>query len=218
VRTLSRDEARRVYDRIGAFQDSQGFYEDRATDLIVRPGQFASARHVFEFGCGTGRFAARLLSDHLPPDASYRAVDLSPTMVGLAECRLAPFASRAKVVLTDGAPPALEPSEAYDRFVSTYVLDLLSEQDIAALLQEAHRILRPSGLLCVSSLSTGSGLASRLVAQLWSVVHRLSPSLVGGCRPLDVAGFLASRRWRVRHQVRVAPFAVSSEVVVAERL
>ena len=33
---LSRDEARRVYDRIGAWQDSQAFYEDRAIGLLLR--------------------------------------------------------------------------------------------------------------------------------------------------------------------------------------
>jgi ubiquinone/menaquinone biosynthesis C-methylase UbiE len=218
MRTLSREEARRVYDRIGSFQDSQAFYEDRATDLIIRHGQFATARRVFEFGCGTGRYAHRLLSAHLPPDATYRAVDLSPTMISLAQDRLAPFGSRVEVVLTDGTPPVQEPSGSYDRFISTFVLDLLSEEDIAAVLREAHRMLGPGGLLCLSSLSTGSDLASRLVARLWSGVHRLSPSLVGGCRPLDLAGRLSSAEWKVRHHARVAPFALPSEVVVAERL
>ena len=33
-RTLSRQEVRKLYDRIGSRQDSQAFYEDRATDLI----------------------------------------------------------------------------------------------------------------------------------------------------------------------------------------
>ena len=63
---LTHDEARRVYDRIGAGQDSQAFYEDRATRLLIRHGAFERARSVLEFGCGTGRFAARLLARHLP--------------------------------------------------------------------------------------------------------------------------------------------------------
>lgn len=218
MKTLSRDEARRVYDRIGAFQDSQAFYEDRATDLIIHHGDFSTAQQVFEFGCGTGRFALRLLSEHLPDSATYRAVDLSPTMVKLAEERLAPFSSRAQVVLTDGAPPVEEASGSCDRFVSTYVLDLLAEEEIATVLGEAHRMLKPGGLLCLSSLTTGSGVASRLVAHLWSGVHWLSPSLVGGCRPIDVADSLPASEWRIRHQARVAPFAIPSEVVVAERL
>ncbi len=217
MKTLSREEARRVYDRIGKLQDSQAFYEDPAIDLLIRHGEFASANDVFEFGCGTGRLALRLLSEHLPPGATYRAVDLSPTMVSLAKERLAPFGSLVEVNLTDGGPPVEEASESCDRFVCTYVLDLLSEVETAAVLREAHRILVPGGLLCLSSLSTGSGLASRVVAALWSGVYRVRPSLVGGCRPLDLVDSIASSEWKLRYDGRVAPFGVCSEVVIAEQ-
>ena len=154
---LSREQARRVYDRIGARQDTQAFYEDRATGILIRHAAFGSAQRVLEFGCGTGRFALQLLSRHLPAEARYRGLDLSPTMVRLAETRLAPFAARAEVVLTEGAPPASEPAASRDRFVSNFVLDLLSEDDIAAVVREAHRILVPGGLLCLTSLSLGAG-------------------------------------------------------------
>ncbi len=218
MRILSREEARRVYNRVGAHQDSQAFYEDHATNLIIRHGEFATAQHVFEFGCGTGRFALRLLSEHLGPDATYRAVDISPTMVGLARGRLAPFAPRAEVVLTEGGPPEQEPSGLYDRFVSTFVFDLLSEEDIAAVIREAHRILQPGALLCLTSLSPGSGLVPRLVARLWSGLHRLNARLVLGCRPLELLSRLSSSEWKVRHHLEIAPFALPSEVVIAERL
>lgn len=217
LKTLSREEARRVYDRIGRRQDSQAFYEDRAADLIVQHGRFAAARRVFEFGCGTGRLALRLLSDHLPASARYHAVDLSPTMVGLAEERLAPFADRSRVSLTDGGPPVDERSEYYDRFVSTYVLDLLCGEDITAVLREAHRILEPGGLVCLSSLSTGSGVTSRAVARIWSAIHRRNPAIVGGCRPLELVSRLSSSRWKLVYHGRIAPFAIPSEVLVAER-
>jgi ubiquinone/menaquinone biosynthesis C-methylase UbiE len=216
VRTLSRDEARRVYDWIGAKQDTQAFYEDRATDQLLRHAQFDTAQRVFEFGCGTGRFALRLLSEHLPPTASYRGVDLSPTMVRLASRRLEPFAARASVTLTEGEPPVAEAPASCDRFVSNFVLDLLAEEDIRAVLREAHRILEPAGLLCLASLSQGSGAVSRIVGGIWSRVHAFRPSLVGGCRPLDLLGFLPASDWRIRHHARLAPFGLPSEAIVAE--
>ncbi len=215
--TLSHDQARRVYDRIGARQDTQAFYEDRATRILVSHGEFGTARRVLEFGCGTGRFAFRLLSQHLPQDARYRALDLSPTMVRLARERLAPFGQRAEVALTDGSPPTAEPADSCDRFVSNFVLDLLSEEDIAAVVREAHRILEPAGLLCLSSLSTGTGSFSRLVSRLWVRVQGLRPALVGGCRPLELLAWVTPPRWKLRHHARLAPFGVASEVVVAER-
>ncbi len=217
-RTLSRDEARRVYDRIGARQDSLAFYDDRSVDEFVAHADFAAARRVFEFGCGTGRLAARLLSEELPPSASYRGVDLSPTMIRLAQARLAAFAPRAEVALTDGEAPVREPARAYDRFVSSYVFDLLSEDDIAAVVREAHRMLEPGGLLCLAGLSRGTSSASRVVAGIWSRVHALRPALVGGCRPIDLVPFLSRSHWAVRHHAHLTPFALASEALVAERV
>lgn len=217
MKTLSREEARQVYDRIGRLQDSQAFYEDPATDILVHHGRFADAHRVYEFGCGTGRLAGRLLAECLPEGAHYRAVDVSPKMVALARERLQRFGPRAQVTLSDGSLPADEPDGCCDRFVSTYVLDLLSEADIGELLRHAHRMLEPGGLLCLASLTTGAGAVSRVVAAVWSALHRLRPSLVGGCRPLDLAPALDDRHFRLVHHERVAPFAIPSEVIVAER-
>ncbi len=215
--TLSHQEARRVYDRIGSRQDSQGFYEDRATGLVLAHGEFSSAESVFEFGCGTGRFARRLIEQHLSETARYRGVDISPKMVRLARSRLASHAPRAEVVLTEGGPPVDEPAGAYDRFVSNYVFDLLSHEDIRAVLREAHRILRPGGLLCLSGLTSGIGFTSRIVARLVGRIQSLRPALVGGCRPVDLLPFLPASEWRVQHHSKVAAFGVPSEVVVARR-
>ena len=212
---LSPRQLRVVYDRVGARQDRQGWYEDPATDLLVRHGGFAAARSVVEVGCGTGRLAARLLAEELPPDATYRALDLSPVMVGLARQRLAPFGDRATVTLTDGAPPDGPPA---DRFVTAYVLDALSDADARAMLRAAHRLLRPGGLVCVASLTDGAGPASRAVAAGWRAVYRVRPVWLGGCRPVRVRPLLDGGRWRVRSQARVAPWGVPSEVVVAEAL
>src|SRR5260370_853167 len=146
---LSRSQARAFYDRFGTKQDSQAFYEDPAIDELLRHADFESAEVVCEVGCGTGRVAGRLLGEKLPPTARYLGWDLSPTMVGLARQRLAPFGERARVELTEGMPSLPLPSNSVDRFLSTYVFDLLPYDEIEAGLAEAHRVLRTGGKLCL---------------------------------------------------------------------
>lgn len=215
--TLSHEETRRFYDRLGARLDSQSFYEDIALTRLVDAAGFGTAEAVFEFGCGTGRLAEDLFQNHLGEEATYRAHELSPKMVALARERLEPFGERARVILTTGRVPENEPSETYDRFVSTYVLDLLSESQIRDLLFEAWRMLWPGGLLCVASLCAGCTPTSRLVMNQWGRIAAHRPGLVGGCRPIDLLDFLDAEPWSVLHSEKVSRFGVASEILIAER-
>ena len=216
-RTLSHDEARRFYDAFGARQDTQAFYEDPPNRDLAAHCELESARRVLELGCGTGRFAAGLLESELPADATYHAIDQSETMVSLARQRLAPYASRVTVTCSDGTLKLPTESGSGDRFLSTYVLDLLSRDDIAELLREAHRVLAPAGLAGVTSLTFGRDPLGRVVSGLWGVVHRLSPRRVGGCRPLDLVPFFAGPQWRIEHEATHRIRGLTSQVVVARR-
>ena len=59
--TLTPSEARTFYDKFGEKQDTQGFYENPALEDLIVHADFQHAQKVFEFGCGTGKFAERLL-------------------------------------------------------------------------------------------------------------------------------------------------------------
>lgn len=215
MRTLSHEEARAFYDRLGARQDTQGFYEGPATAALVENGSFGEARSVLEFGCGTGRLAERLLSGVLPADCRYRALDISATMVRLARKRLADYEERATVERTSGSMAIAASESSFDRFIACYVLDLLCERDIRNLLDEVHRTLEPGGLLCTVCLTNGSTVPARIVGCLWHALFRLSPKLVGGCRALRIEDFLDRSRWAVRYREIVTRFGISSEVLVA---
>ncbi len=216
-RTLGRAEARAFYDSFGPRQDRQAFYEDAALERLLAEGGFEAAHSVAELGCGTGRFAETLLARILPADAVYLGVDLSPRMVELARLRLVRFGERARVELTDGDPRLPLTDGAADRLVTNYVLDLLPLAEIDAVLAEAHRVLSPGGRLSTTGLTEGTTPLSRLVSGLWRTVQRLSPRLVGGCRPVRVADRLDPAVWRPLHASTVVAWGVPSEVLVAQR-
>jgi ubiquinone/menaquinone biosynthesis C-methylase UbiE len=213
---LSPVDVKRFYDQFGSRQDGQGFYENLALDDLLAYGDFADARAIVEFGCGTGRLGARLLERAV--SATYSGFDVSTTMVELARNRLSAFGDRARVdQLEIGAVALPLGDECADRVVSTYVLDLLPDADIEAFFGEAHRLLQPGGLLCLVSLTTGSTPIPHLVASLWSLVFRLRPGIVGGCRPIRLTSYRAIDAWDHLHHGTVTSWAVSSEVFVARR-
>ena len=212
---LTRSQAQAFYDRFGRKQDAQAFYEDRALDDLVAHAAFGQAERVFELGCGTGRFALRLLAKHLSPSASYHGIDLSRTMIEIAGQRIVSYAERAKAVQSDGSMRFLLPDHSVDRVVSTYVLDLLPETDIRQAISEAHRVLVPGGKLCLVSLAEGVTFASRIVCALWSAAFRLHAPLVGGCRPIRLDSFFDPQSWSLDYRRVVNQFGVPSEVLIA---
>ena len=215
---LDAASARAVYDRIGRLQDSQRIYEQAPVDQLEHLADLADSDSLFELGCGTGRLAADLLTRTLPATATYHGVDVSPKMVELATRRLAPWRSRARVTLLE--PPAVElpaGDASADRFVATYVFDLLCATDADALLAEAARILVPGGRLALVSLTMGTTTASRMVTSAWATVARRWPRLVGGCRPIELRDLLTAPTWSLEHRRVVVRFGVPSEVVVARR-
>lgn len=218
IRFFSHRDAARFYNWLGADQDTQAFYDSAALHDLVAHLDLAKCRSVIEFGAGTGRLAAELLSAHLPSDATYVCYDASTTMVRLAKNRLRPFGERARVVQTDGTLRIDAAGGPFDRFISTYVLDLLSEDDVGAVLAEARRVLRPDGLLGLVSLTDGPSGLSRLVSTTWGGLHRLSPWLVGGCRPIALRTLLRNAHWRIEYANVIVAYGVPSEVAVAQAI
>ncbi len=218
ARFLSHGQAERFYDRFGAKLDTQSFYELPALRDLAKHLDLKTCRAVVEFGCGTGRFAAELLETSLPSQATYLGVDVSRIMVALTSRRLARYGRRAEVRKSDGAPKIDSPDGAFDRFICSYVLDLLPDDEIGTMLREAHRVLAPGGLVGLVSMTNGPTVTSRLVSTLWSKLHRISPWLVGGCRPVEIICFVASSEWKIDHRNIVTPFGVPSEIVVARKL
>ena len=217
ARFITHEQARRFYDRIGRGQDARPVSERRALDALAAHGDFAGATAAIEFGCGTGRFAARLLREALPSGATYLGLDVSPRMVQLASAAVAPWAGRARVELTDGSVHFPVPDASCDRIVSTYVLDLLSPADAASFVAEARRVLQPAGLLALASLATGRTAPARLVTRLWQAVWNLNPALLGGCRPLQLRTLLDPADWEPLAGSTVSDWFLSSDVLVARR-
>ncbi len=212
--TLTAEEVRRYYDRFGKKLDSQSFYENPALDALIGPAAFEEARSVFEFGCGTGRFALRLLREQLPASARYHGCDLSPVMVSIASDNLAAYSDRTEVYRSDGEIRIPVQDNSMDRVVSSYVLDLLSDEGIREFLNESYRVLEPGGRLCLTSLTCGTTIVSRIVSSLWMAVFHTCPSAVGGCRPILFDRYIDHDRWNTSHRSVVTPWGIPSEVIV----
>ena len=218
TRLLSHDQAARFYDTLGAGLDTQAFYEEVALRELVAHLNMKDCRVILEFGCGTGRLASKLFETVLSRQTRYVGLDISHTMVTLAKARLERWRGSAVVRQSDGDPRIEAADGSLDRFICTYVLDLLADDDIRAVLGEAHRVLTPDGLLGIAGLTNGYTPWSRLVSATWRGLHTISPWLVGGCRPIVIERYLTEPAWVIEYVSVISRFGVPSEIVVAKPL
>ncbi len=215
---LSLEEVKSYYDNFGRKQDSQSFYEDPATNLLIEHGSFEEAHSVFEFGVGTGRFAEKVLSDHAPSDCTYRGIDISETMIGVSKERLQRFERQVSIELSNGETGLSEHDSHYDRFISNYVLDLMTREAAQAVIGEAHRVLKPGGLLCVVSLTHGRTIPAKIVSGIWSALFAVNARLVGGCRPIELHTVITAANWNTEFSTTKTSFGLTSEIVIARKL
>jgi ubiquinone/menaquinone biosynthesis C-methylase UbiE len=93
------------------------------------------------------------------------------------------------------------------------MLDLLSLEDIQAVLAEFWRVLRPGGRLAVATMAQGS----RPLAALWNWLYRRRPALLGGCRALHAAPLLTEAGFEGVTSERIVQLGFGSEVVAARK-
>lgn len=244
--TLTRSQARDVYNAFAvrghkqAGKDADSGYGGPAVKSLLRMAQFENAKAVLEYGCGQGKLAELVLKQH--SHLKWRGLDQSPEMVQRFRQRCCSEGggtdadnnsnrinnsndnNRVSVdLLEDGDPSRVDSvvPHSWDRFVSTYCLDLLSEDDLYAVLDLAEVALRPdSGKLLLAGITWGYKLSisTFFMTLVWELLYICNRPKVGGCRPQNLAPYLEARGWTVERRDVTLPDSfpwMASEVLCA---
>lgn len=208
--TISIEQARRFYDRLGAGHDRADWYEAAAKLRGLELLDMERGQRVLNVGVGTGKEHI-LISETVGPRGLAVGVDLSPVMAGLARAR-----SRAPIARADARSlPFADAS--FDRVYSTYMLDLIGLGDLPLILGELRRVLRPAGRAVLVSLTEGVSPLSRALIGTWKLAYRVNPLLCGGCRPLQLAGLAADAGLPLIASEVIEQAGIPSEVLVVGR-
>ncbi len=135
------EEASRRIEAVYLTPDVVGQRRAIAESLALRPGE-----RVLDIGCGPGLLAQEM-AEAVGAEGRVHGVDLSPSMLAIAERRRgAPGA--APIALEEADASSLPfPDESFDAAVSTQVYEYVA--DMPAALAEARRVLMPGGRLLI---------------------------------------------------------------------
>ncbi len=107
---------------------------------------------ILELGCGTGYLSHLLVSRFSP--ASFRGIDLSTSMLEVANKKLAPYAAKTNISLDVLDISNLETSRKYNLIVSSSTLHWLS--DLESLFVKIRKSLLESGKFTFSLMLDGT--------------------------------------------------------------
>jgi ubiquinone/menaquinone biosynthesis C-methylase UbiE len=200
----------RLYDLLGRRHDWAERYEARAKALALEALRLAPGQWVLDVGAGTG-IEHRAIVRALGSGGSAVALDVSPVMLRLVRAR-----TGSPVVLGDGRRLPFADA-AFDRLLCCYVLDLLPEGDQRATVEEFARVVRPGGLLALVAMRRGITPGSRLLVGAWQTLYRVSPLLVGGCRPVALAALVDQLDLQVEREESTVQLGVPSQVLILRR-
>lgn len=172
----------------------------RAYDRLAN--QIEVGWRVLDIGCGTGALAVRAALR----GASVKGIDVNPDMLAIAARRAeaAGVGDRVELVEIGVAELDSEAAAAFDAVTAGLCLSELSPDEIAYVLRQATRILKPGGLLLVADEVRPPGFARRLlhallraplVAITYAITQQTTHAVAGLPGQISAAGFaIVSRR------------------------
>ena len=196
---ISREQTRQNYDRMSRWYDLFAASEKKFTETGLQLLGARGGERGLEIGFGTGHSLATL-ARQVGESGLAVGVELSPGMIAVARKRVYPFEHKqakgleksAQMIQGDGTLLPFLPG-SFDVVFLSFTLELFSESEILAALEECRRVLKREGRLGVVSLAKRDKLACRLYE--WG--HERWPALLD-CRPIELEKSLEAGGFRVQ--------------------
>jgi ubiquinone/menaquinone biosynthesis C-methylase UbiE len=192
---LGKPQIRQVYSKLASKYDVWSHLaESNARKRCLEVAGIRNGESVLEVAVGTGILFQEILK--INPTGRNEGIDLTEAMLVRAEEKAREVGSNHYALKIGDAYHLEYPDDSFDVVVNNYMFDLLPEPDFLQVLTEFRRVLRPGGRIILVNMTKGKHWWN----QVWEGVFRISPSLAGGCRGVELrlyveaAGFAELRR------------------------
>jgi ubiquinone/menaquinone biosynthesis C-methylase UbiE len=184
-------------------------FEARAARRAYESARLAGGESLLEVAVGGGEFFSVLAkSGRLERCVG---VDLSAPMLTRARRRLAARGVGRCNLCRASALSLPFGNATFEILFNLYMIDLLMDEDVPAVLREFARVVRPGGRLILLSMAR----QSRVINAVWMWLYRRSPVMTGGCRPVPVEEMLEANGWKIDLREVISQCGFRSELIVA---
>ncbi len=203
------------YNRLSRWYDALATRSERqAAEAGWRQLGLRAGERVLELGPGTGH-GLKAAAQATGPTGRVVGLDLAEGMLRVARARLRRAGMADKVALHHGDATHLPyAASAFDAVTMTFSLELFEAPDLAEVLGECRRVLRPGGRLGVVAMAQQH--PPRLPVRFYLFAHARWPALVD-CRPIPVRRCIEAAHFEIVSAVRLSVWGLPVDAVTAAK-
>ncbi len=209
----TKEEAKRLYDRISRFYDLfTAAFERKYAEMALEHLSVKEGEAILEIGFGSGHCLRQIARSVSKTGKAY-GIDISTGMLEVTKRKLerAQLMDRVELYCGDAASLPYD-DNIFDAVFMSFTLELFDTPEIAKVLEEVKRVLKPRGRLGVASMSREDGESTLL--RLYEWVHKKWPKYVD-CRPIYVKQSLKDAGYNIESKEKVRLFGLPGEIVIA---
>jgi ubiquinone/menaquinone biosynthesis C-methylase UbiE len=209
---ISQTEIASVYNSISKVYDFWGYLtESKARNRALELAEIKNGQNILEVAVGTGLAFYEIVKRN--PDGANIGIDISEGMLTKAKNRLRKL-SAASYELKLGSAFNLEAKdEQFDLVINNYMFDLISFDQMDAILMEFKRVLKKNGKLVFVNMTVGEKIGSGI----YDLIYRVSPKLMGGCRGVQLSERIRRHGFEVKSREYHQQLLFPSEVIIAQK-
>ncbi len=183
--------------------------ESKAAEKVFELAEIQNGENILEVAVGTGIVFEEIVKCNR--DGKNVGIDISPSMLAKAVKKLK---TSNHNYLNSGNAFALPfKNNQFDLVINNYMLDLLPEEKFEAILLEFKRVLKNPGRVVITNMAYGKYWFNKF----WERLPKASPSILTGCRPVSLEGYLKKAAFSNIQVVSVSQNTFPSQVLKAER-
>jgi len=210
--SVSQTEIPGIYDSLSKIYDIWGnLTESRARNRALELAEIKNGQNILEVAVGTGLAFYEIVKRN--PDGTNIGVDISEGMLKRAKERLRKL-SGVNYELKIGNAFRLEEEDGhFDVLINNYMFDLISFDQMDAVLKEFKRVLKKKGKLVIVNMTISENFGSKI----YDFLYRLSPKMMGGCRGIKLSKKLQEYGFDVKLPEYYQQLLFPSEVILAKK-
>jgi ubiquinone/menaquinone biosynthesis C-methylase UbiE len=193
---LNKDEVREAYRKSSSMYDIwSGLTESKSRRRCLEVADIKNGESVLEVAVGTGILFEKILE--LNPTGRNEGIDLTEEMLTRARARAQKSGASGYVLKVGDAYHLQYSDNSFDVVLNNYMFDLIPEKDFLG------------GRIVLVNMTKGS----RWFNAVWEWLYKIRPSLLGGCRGIEIKPYLEEVGFEKIRREYLSQMLFPSEVI-----